>query len=59
MYEIYIYCVGPRKTHNNISKPNEKNSQTAQSAHTKITEMKAIGFGFKAIDGRRLDNATR
>jgi len=25
----------------------------------KITEMQAIDFGFKAIDGRRLDNAIR
>jgi len=36
----------------------KKYSQTAQSAK-KITEMKAIDFEFKAIDGWRLDNAIR
>jgi len=42
------------------SAPPQKNIYIVkQHNQHKITEMKAINFGFEAIDGRRLDNAIR
>jgi len=36
-----------------------KNIVKQHNQHKKITEMKAIDFGFTAVDGWRLDNAIR
>ena len=51
--EAYIN-MGPKEKfwlHNTVKQHNQHNNN--------ITDMKAIDFGFKAIDGRRLDNAIR